>query len=195
MCASCLFGREASIRARPILVSNRNCATFIRTKKDSLHKTVCVNIVLVYCLGVFLYSFPRFRSLPVLCSYICPGIAPACMIRLGAYRYTALQVLHLCGYSPGPCRSIYARPGSAAIVPPIPAGPVRCVHLCYPDLLPAITFCPVSGALKGGRKMKLIFPHYYFTTYLKLFCPRKVRIFQRFAGFAEKSLKKIKKRG
>ena len=127
--------------ARPILVSNRNCATFIRTKKDSLHKTVCVNIVLVYCLGVFLYSFPRFRILPVLCSYICPGIAPACMIRLGAYRYTALQVLHLCGYSPGPCR------------------PCALCSLCYPDLLPVITFCPVSGALKGGRKMKLIFPH------------------------------------
>ena len=33
--------------------------------------------------------------------------------------------------------------------------------------------------------MKLIFPHYYFTIDLKLFCPRKVRIFQRFAGFAE----------
>lgn len=30
--------------------------------------------------------------------------------------------------------------------------------------------------------MKLIFPHYYFTIDLKLFCPRKVRIFQRFAG-------------
>lgn len=43
--------------------------------------------------------------------------------------------------------------------------------------------------------MKLIFPHYYFTILLKLFCPRKVRIFQWFAGFAEKSLKKIKKKG
>ena len=36
--------------------------------------------------------------------------------------------------------------------------------------------------------MKLIFPRYYFTTDLKLFRPRKVRIFQRFAGFAEKRL-------
>nr|DAG76584.1 MAG TPA: hypothetical protein [Caudoviricetes sp.] len=43
--------------------------------------------------------------------------------------------------------------------------------------------------------MKLIFLHYYFTIDLKLFYPRKVRIFQWFAGFSEKSLKKIKKRG
>nr|DAG76585.1 MAG TPA: hypothetical protein [Caudoviricetes sp.] len=56
-----------------------------------------------------------------------------------------MRCLHLCGYSPGPCRSIYARPGSAAIVPPIHVGPVHCVHLCYPDILPVITFAPSPG--------------------------------------------------
>lgn len=38
-----------------------------------------------------------------------PWVAPAYMIRFGAYRYIALPVLHLCSYSPGPCRSIYVR--------------------------------------------------------------------------------------
>ena len=72
VCASCLFGREASIRANLTLVSNQNCATFIRTKKDSLYKTVCVNIVLVYCLRGFPYSFPRFRRLSCVPIYALP---------------------------------------------------------------------------------------------------------------------------
>lgn len=42
--------------------------------------------------------------------------------------------------------------------------------------------------------MKLIFPHYYFTTYLKLFCPRKVRI-STFCGFCRKKFEKNLKKG
>lgn len=79
----------------------------------------------------------------------------------------------------------------AAVTPARPRHMLRCYPAACSAGLAGNNLCPVSGALKGGGKMKLIFLHYYFTTDLKLFRPRKVRIFQRFAGFAEKSLKKI----
>lgn len=53
-----------------------------------------------------------------------PWVAPAYMLRFGAYRYIALPVLHLCGYSPDPCRYI-CTPGMASVsFPPV------CVVTC-----------------------------------------------------------------
>ena len=80
LCSVCqsAFGAVEPVRACLLFCRLPVFPSFLHTKKDSLHKTVCVNIVLVYCLRVFLYSFPRQRV--VLVSYPtlrCPGLSMA----------------------------------------------------------------------------------------------------------------------
>ena len=168
-CASRLFGRDQRIRAHPILVFNRDCATFIRTKKDSLYKTVCVNIVLVYRLRWFLYSFPRFRRRHAHLSCVpIYALGRACLY--DPLRRVPIYRCRSCIYAPDPCRSIYVRlvwrryrfhslrgnvpcaPGLfvSAVIPPI--GNAALFYVIRPPGGAAITVAPIAGALKGGQK-------------------------------------------
>lgn len=141
------------MRACPLFCRLPVFPSFLHTKKDSLHKTVCENIVLVYCLRVFLYSFPRLRSL-------CPDYSCPAPILGGSYICGPMRAVVI--VSPGrvvsvSCPALLGPGLSMAVVSP--ARP-RHYPLCYPAACAAgpagSNLCPVAGALKGGKKMKVI---------------------------------------
>ena len=147
--------------------------------------TVCINIVLYDVLKGSCIVSPDSGAWCIMC--ICSAFLSvrAYMIRFAIYHAAGPAAI------PDPCRSIYAR----LVRPSFPRSlPALCSFMLSGSLA-GNNLCPVSGALKGGRKMKsylspLLFYH-TFETFLSAESPH----FSTFCGVCRKKFEKKLKKG